>query len=336
MRIASAKARGLGQVRGGGLAPDQVGVGRVGEAAGDGAFQAAAQVEEALRGALPVADELAVAWVDVGEEELGAVGVGAGHEQGRDVAHVGGEAGCDQGADELAGGHQHLAAHVAALLLRGDLVLEVNTGCTGVDHRLHQLEGVERTTKASLGVGEDGCEPVVVVLALGVVDLISAAEGLVDLADHVGNGVDRVEALVGVHLAGGVGVGGHLPAREIDGLQPGADLLHGLVAGESSERGHVVGGVQELPETARTELGEGVGHLDRPAEALDVGTGIRPDDALEATGMKRLDGVPLRGNRGGRRCGPFLHHHRNGHGRRSLLPAGERESSLTLVNQYTQ
>ncbi len=59
-----------------------------------------------------------------------------------------------------AGRDEHLAAHVAALLLARELVLEVDAGGAGLDHRLHQLEGVERAAEAGLGVGDDRREPV--------------------------------------------------------------------------------------------------------------------------------------------------------------------------------
>jgi hypothetical protein len=36
-------------------------------------------------------------------------------------------------------------------------------------------------------------------------------------------------------VAGQVGVTGDLPARQVDGLQAGADLLDGLVAGQRAE-----------------------------------------------------------------------------------------------------
>ncbi len=78
------------------------------------------------------------------------------------------------------GRHQHLAAHVAALLLAGELVLEVHAGGARLDHRLHQLEGVERPAEAGLGVGDDRREPVAVILALGVLDLVGAEERVVD------------------------------------------------------------------------------------------------------------------------------------------------------------
>jgi hypothetical protein len=94
--------------------------------------------------------------------------------------HVGREAGRDERADELAGRDEHLAAHVAALLLAGELVLEVHARGAGLDHRLHQLVGVERAAEAGLGVGHDRRQPVAPSLALGVLDLVGAQQRLVD------------------------------------------------------------------------------------------------------------------------------------------------------------
>ena len=71
----------------------------------------------------------------------------------------------------------------------------------------------------------------IVVVALGVVDLVGALQRAVDRAHDLGHGVDRVEPLVGVHLAREVGVGGDLPAAQVDRLEAGADLLDRLVAG---------------------------------------------------------------------------------------------------------
>ena len=223
---------GLVQVGRRGLAPDQVGVRGVGEAAGDGDVHAGAHVVEALRRALAGA-ELAVALVDVAREQGGAEGVGAGHDQGRDAADVGGQTGGGQGANVLGGRNQDLAAHVAALLLRGQLVLEVDAGRPGLDHALHQLEGVEGAAEAGFGVGHDRHHPVAVAArraaaALGPLDLVGPPQGVVDAPDDGGDAVGGVQALVGVHLLGQVGVGGHLPAREVDGLQAGLDHLDRL------------------------------------------------------------------------------------------------------------
>ena len=92
------------------------------------------------------------------------------------------------------------------------LILEMHAGGAGLDHRLHQLEGVERAAESGLGVGHDRQEPVACRVALGMLDLVGPPEGAVDPLDHGRHGVGRVEALVGIHLAGSVGVGRHLPA----------------------------------------------------------------------------------------------------------------------------
>ncbi len=88
-------------------------------------------------------DELAVLLVDVARQERRRERVGAGDENRRDVEDVRGEAGRDERANELARGHENLPAEVPALLLRRELVLEVDTCGACLDERLHQLERVE-------------------------------------------------------------------------------------------------------------------------------------------------------------------------------------------------
>ena len=68
----------------------------------------------------------------------------------------------------------------------------------------------------------------------------------------------RIERLVGIHLAGIVGVGGDLPAREVDRLEPRLDLLQGLVAGERAEGADERPLVQEPPQPLGAEPGERV------------------------------------------------------------------------------
>ena len=63
---------------------------------------------------------------------------------------------------------------MAALLLGGELVLEVHARGAGLDHRLHQLERVQRAAEAGLGVGDDRDEPVAWTCPLGVRDLVGA------------------------------------------------------------------------------------------------------------------------------------------------------------------
>ena len=155
----------------------------------------------------------------------------------RHAHHVGGQARGDELVDRFARRHQHLAAHVAALLHRGELVLEVHAGGAGLDHRLHQLEGVQHAAEAGFGIGHDRREVVDVVLAFGTTGSgRRAAKRVVDALDHRRHRVDRVQRLVRIHLAGDVGVAGDLPAGQVDRLQAGLDLLHRLVAGQRAER----------------------------------------------------------------------------------------------------
>ena len=201
------------QVRGAGLHPDEVGVRRVGLGAGDAGLQAVLDVVEAFLGAL-AGDERLIALVDVGGDQRGCLGVGAGDDDGRDVGDVGREAGRGQGADVLLGRDEHLATEVAALLLRRELVLPVRTGDTGGDHGLLQLVDVERATEAGFTVGDDRGQPVLDrAVALDLGDLVGAQQRVVDAADDLRHRVGRVEALVGVGVAGQVRVTGDLPTR---------------------------------------------------------------------------------------------------------------------------
>ena len=177
--IASANFLAKREVGLAGLAPDQVGVRRIGEAARHRLVEAVARLVEALDRAL-AGQERFVVIVDVGGDEVGRLGVGA-REQDRRHAHaVGGQPRGDQLLDRLARRHEHLAAHVTALLHRRELVLEVHAGGARLDHRLHQLERVQHAAEARFGVGDDRREEVDVALAFHVLDLVGARERVVD------------------------------------------------------------------------------------------------------------------------------------------------------------
>ena len=105
---------------------------------------------------------------------------------------------------------------------------------------------------------------------------------VVDAADDRRHRVGRVEALVGVGLPGEVAVGGDLPAGQVDRLEPGAHLLHGLAAGVGAERADVVLGVQQVPEVLGAAVGERRLLADRAAERDDVLGGVRALDAVPA------------------------------------------------------
>ena len=99
------------------------------------------------------------------------------------------------------------------------LILKVHPGCARVDHPLHQLEGVQGTAKAGLGVGHDGSEPMGVARVFAGLDLIGARQRRVDGAHHGRNAVGRIQALIGIHLSGEISVGSDLPSRNVNGLR---------------------------------------------------------------------------------------------------------------------
>ena len=92
----------------------------------------------------------------------------------RNSADVGGEPRRVEVADRRLGRDQHLAAEMAALLLGGELVLEMDAGGTRFDVRLHDLEAVQRSAEAGFGVGDDRHEPIAPGAAFHMLDLVGA------------------------------------------------------------------------------------------------------------------------------------------------------------------
>ncbi len=264
------------------LPPQQIGIFRECDAALDamGEPRAGLEAEETFRGAL-AGNELAIAIVHISGDQLGALRVGARQHEGRRAADVGCQTRRDQVTLMRRGRDQHLAAHVAALLLGRELVLEVNAGSTCLDVGLHDLERVQRATKACFRVGDDWHEPVDLGAAFGVLDLVGTLEGAIDAAAQFGAGIRRVEALVGIHRARGVGVGGDLPARQIDRGKPGARLLHRLVAGDGAQRIDEGLFLQRFPKPIGTLLGQRVGDRHGAAQLLHLGRGVGAADAIE-------------------------------------------------------
>ena len=252
--------------------------------------RAGLEAVEAFRRAL-AGDELAVALVDVGGDQLGALRVGAREDESRHAADVGGQTRRDQIALMRRGRDQHLAAHMAALLFRRELVLEVHAGGARLDIGLHDLERVQRTAEAGFGVGHDRHEPVDLGAAFGMLDLVGALEGAVDAAAQLRAGIGRIQALVGIHRARGVGVGGDLPAGQIDRRQAGARLLHRLVAGDGAQRIDVGLGLQRFPQAVGALLGQRVLDLDGAAQLLHLGRAIGTADAIETPLRRREPAV---------------------------------------------
>lgn len=75
-----------------------------------------------------------------------------------------------------------------------------------------QTEHELKLTALSDTVYERMCAPVTLDIALRVLDLVGALQGLVDALDHHGHAVGRVQALVRIDMPGCIGIPCHLHA----------------------------------------------------------------------------------------------------------------------------
>ena len=274
------------QVRRAGFAPHEVSVVGVGDGARDCLLETLLGLVETFRRAL-AGDEWLVILVAVRGQQIGCFGIGTGDDQCRHAADVGGEARGDQFLDSFLGGHENLAAHVAAFLDRGQLVFPVHAGRSGANHCLHQFKGVQHTAKSGFGIGDDGCEVVDVALVagvhvLGTLDLVGTTERVVDPLDDLRDRIDRIKRLIGVHSGVRVVVGGNLPAREIDSLDTSLHLLHRLAAGQCPQAVDERLVVNQVPELFGAATRNGVFDREGTTQADHIGSGIAALDALPA------------------------------------------------------
>src|SRR3546814_5563505 len=163
------------------------------------------------------------------------------------------------------------SSDLAAFLLGGELVLEMDPGGARLDIGLHDLEAVQRAAEARLGIGDDRNDPVASSAAFHMLDLVGALYGAVDTPAKLRPGIGGIERLVGIHGAGGVGVGRDLPAGEVDRLEAGPRHLHRSVAGEGAEGVDINVGIKQLPEALGATAGERMLDGSRAAQALDIG-----------------------------------------------------------------
>ena len=158
----------------------------------------------------------------------------------------------------------------------------MHPGRAGRDHRLHQLERVQKAAEAGLGVGDDRLEPVDAGVALCEVDLIRSLERVVDALNECRDRVGGIKGLVGVGRAGQVCIGCHLPTGAVDGLQAGLYLLHRLVAGDRAEGADVRLFLHVLPQLLGPDLGQRVLDLHAAAQAEHVFRRVGPLDPFPA------------------------------------------------------
>ena len=101
-------------------------------------------------------------------------------------------------------------------------------------------------------------------------DLVGAAQRVVDPPDDIGHRVHGIEGLVRIHLGRGIGIRGDLPARQINGLEPGFHLLHGLVAGQRPKGRQKRLGREQLPQPCGAQFCQRVPDAKRTGQAFDI------------------------------------------------------------------
>ena len=164
----------------------------------------------------------------------------------------------------------------------------------------HQLVGVQRAAEPGLRVGDHRRHPLRRVTELLRSWAIWSARrsALLIRLTTCGTESTGIQRLVRIHGAGAVRVRRHLPAGQVDRLQPGLDLLQRLVAGQRAERVDVFFAVQQLPEALGALLGQRVLDGERATELGDVGRGVVALDAGETIRAKR-GGKPAVGRKAG-------------------------------------
>ena len=133
-----------------------------------------------------------------------------------------------------------------------------------------QFENIERPTKTGFGIGHDRHEPIDIVLTFGVRDLVGALQSLIDPFNHSRHAVCRIKTLIGIHLAGEIGVGRDLPAAEINRFQSRFDLLNRLIPGERAESVDEWLGLKQTPKLFRAAPRQGVSDDDVALQALNI------------------------------------------------------------------
>ena len=204
------------EIRLAGLAPQQIRVRRVRQAAGYRLLQAWPGFEEAFDRTL-TGQVGCVVRIDIGRHQVSRLGIGAGQKHRRHAAHVGGQARCHQLRHGFSCRDQDFATHMAALLHRRQLIFEVDARGTSFDHRLHQLERIEHAAEPRLGIRYDRREVIDIarvtgILALHPLNLVSTGKRVVNASNHGGHRVDWIKRLIRIHLASQIRVTGHLPA----------------------------------------------------------------------------------------------------------------------------
>ncbi len=146
---------------------------------------------------------------------------------------------------------------------------------TRIDHHFLQLERVQIPAKACFRIRHNRLEPIPRGFAgFAHFNLIRTLQRRVDAPHHGWHRIRRVKRLVGVHHAREVRIRRHLPARKVNRLQPRAHLLHGLIAGERTQRIHIRLAREIIPQLLGCVLGNAIFNRQAAAQLHHIGPAI--------------------------------------------------------------
>ena len=265
-----------------------------------------------------------IAFVGAAVEQVGGLGVRAGHDDAGHPHDVELEAGGVEALDLFVRRHQHLAALMAALLRARALVLDVVARHARLDETANEVAHVGITAVAGVGVGDDEravvvgrgrrallvghAQPQVLLIAVG------GQQGAHQSGGLVGHLAQRIAGQVGSRILADRALGRGRPAAEVDPLDAHPLHDHGLPRRVGAEGGDALLLGEQLAQARMKRRGrlarDGVVGRDRAA-LLDYLAGrVQTNDPVEPRAVEVLLGggdVPL--ERGLGRCIRFDNGH---------------------------
>ncbi len=249
-------------------------------------------------------DEGLVALVAAAFEQVCRLRVGAGHDDPRNAHDIELEPRRVEALDLLVGGHEHLAALVAALLGARTLVLDVVPGDARLGEAANEVAYVRISAVARVRIGDEE-RPVVHLRCLGplLVGHLAAQELLVavggeqgahDAGSLVRDLAQGVAGEVGARVLGGRALGRGGPSAHVDPLDAHALDGHRLARRVGSEGGDAPALLEQLAQAIVERDGglarHGVVARDGPALLHHLPRRVQARDALEPRAVEPLLG----------------------------------------------
>ena len=175
-----------------------------------------------------------ISLVHIRGNKLRAIGISASNQYSWSVAHISRQSCRSQGTNKLACWNKNFSAHMPAFFFRSQLIFEVYARSTSLNHSLHQLISVQRSTKASFSVRNDWRIIINLIISFNTFDLVGSLKCFINFFNNLWNTVRWIKTLIRIHVTSKVCVSRNLPATKINCFQSSFDLLYRLVSCKGS------------------------------------------------------------------------------------------------------